>query len=164
VTSHARKPAVAVLSWRYGQAPSATLTAAVSRLANSGVFVSTSAGNTGANSCDRAPRDSPYALVVANSTRDDARSGTSSTGPCVSLYAPGNGIIAPVPGGGVKSYSGTSMSAPFAAGVAALYKQRFGDIPSAALKDWIIRQATPGVVHGGTFQNTADRLLFTAGL
>jgi subtilisin family serine protease len=164
VTSHARKPAVAVLSWRYGQAPSATLTAAVSRLANSGVFVSTSAGNTGSNSCDRAPRDSPYALVVANSTRDDARSGTSSTGPCVSLYAPGNGIIAPVPGGGVKSYSGTSMSAPFAAGVAALYKQRFGDIPSAALKDWIIRQATPGVVQGGTFQNTADRLLFTAGL
>jgi len=164
VTSHARKPAVAVLSWRYAEAPSATLTEAVSRLANSGVFVSTSAGNTGANSCDRAPRDSPYALVVANSTRDDARASTSSTGPCVSLYAPGNGIIAPVPGGGVKSYSGTSMSAPFAAGVAALYKQRFGDIPSAALKNWIIQQATPGVIQDGSFQNTADRLLFTAAL
>jgi len=164
VTSHARKPAVAVLSWRYAEAPSATLTEAVSRLANSGVFVSTSAGNTGANSCDRAPRDSPYALVVANSTRDDARASTSSTGPCVSLYAPGNGIIAPVPGGGVKSYSGTSMSAPFAAGVAALYKQRFGDISSAGLKNWIIQQATPGVIQGGAFQNTADRLLFTAAL
>ena len=164
VTSHARKPAVAVLSWRYAQAPSATLTAAVSRLANSGVFVSTSAGNTGGDSCDRAPRDSPYVLVVANSTRNDERASTSSTGPCVALYAPGNGIIAPVPGGGVKSYSGTSMSAPFAAGVAALYKQRFGDISSAALKDWIIRQAMPGVIQGGTFQNTADRLLFTAGL
>ena len=38
VTSHARKPAVAVLSWRYAQAPSSTLSAAVSRLANSGML------------------------------------------------------------------------------------------------------------------------------
>jgi subtilisin family serine protease len=164
VTSHARKPAVAVLSWRYSQAPSATLSAAVTRLANSGVFVSTSAGNTGSDSCDLAPRDSPAALVVANSTIDDQRASTSSTGPCVSLYAPGNGIIAPVPGGGTSSYSGTSMSAPFAAGVAALYKQRFGDTSSARLKEWIIRQATPGVIQGGGVEHTADRLLYTAGL
>ncbi|HEV7789637.1 MAG TPA: S8 family serine peptidase [Pseudonocardia sp.] len=164
VTSHARKPAVAVLSWRYAQAPSSTLSAAVSRLANSGVFVSTSAGNTGDDSCDLAPRDSPAALVVANSTIDDQRASTSSTGPCVSLYAPGQGIIAPVPGGGTSSYSGTSMSAPFAAGVAALYKQRFGDTASATLKQWIIRQATPNVIRGGEVEGTADRLLFTAGL
>jgi hypothetical protein len=164
VTSHARKPAVAVLSWRYAQAPSSTLSAAVSRLANSGVFVSTSAGNTGDDSCDLAPRDSPAALVVANSTVDDQRASTSSTGPCVSLYAPGQGIIAPVPGGGTSSYSGTSMSAPFAAGVAALYKQRFGDTASATLKQWIIRQATPNVIRGGAVEGTADRLLFTAGL
>jgi len=164
VTSQARRPAVAVLSWRYAQAPSATLTAAVTRLANSGVFVATSAGNTGNDSCDRAPRDSPAVLVVANSTIDDQRSSTSSIGPCVSLYAPGKGIISTVPGGGTSSYSGTSMSAPFAAGVAALYKQRFGDIASATLKDWIIRQATPGVVQGGGVDGTADRLLFTAGL
>ncbi|HEX4249161.1 MAG TPA: S8 family serine peptidase [Pseudonocardia sp.] len=164
VTSHARKPAVAVLSWRYSQAPSATLSAAVTRLADSGVFVSTSAGNTGSDSCDLAPRDSPAALVVANSTIDDQRASTSSTGPCVSLYAPGNGIIAPVPGGGTASYSGTSMSAPFAAGVAALYKQRFGDTSTATLKAWIIRQATPGVIQGGGLEHTADRLLYTAGL
>jgi hypothetical protein len=164
VTSHARKPAVAVLSWRYSQAPSATLSAAVTRLANSGVFVSTSAGNTGSDSCDLAPRDSPAALVVANSTIDDQRASTSSTGPCVSLYAPGNGIVAPVPGGGTASYSGTSMSAPFAAGVAALYKQRFGDTSSATLKQWIIRQATPGVIQGGGVDHTSDRLLYTAGL
>jgi subtilisin family serine protease len=164
VSSHARRPAVAVLSWRYAQAPSATLTAAVSRLARSGVFVATSAGNTGGNSCGLAPRDSPDALVVANSTISDQRSTTSSTGPCVSLYAPGAGIIAPVPGGRTKPYSGTSMSAPFAAGVAALYKQRFGDAASATIKNWMIRQATPGVVKGGGLDGTADRLLFTAGL
>jgi subtilisin family serine protease len=164
VTTHARRPAVAVLSWRYAQAPSATLTEAVSRLARSGVFVATSAGNTGDDSCDLAPRDSPEALVVANSTITDQRSHTSSTGSCVSLYAPGAGIIAPVPGGGTKPYSGTSMSAPFAAGVAALYKQRFGDAASATIKNWLIRQATPNVVQGGAVGGTADRLLYTAGL
>jgi subtilisin family serine protease len=81
VTSHARRPAVAVLSWRYAETPSDTLTAAVTRLAESGVFVATSAGNTGHNSCDLAPRDSPAALVVANSTIDDERESTSSPGP-----------------------------------------------------------------------------------
>ncbi|HEY2206774.1 MAG TPA: S8 family peptidase [Pseudonocardia sp.] len=163
-TAHAQKPAVAVLSWRYAQAPSQTLTAAVSRLAESGVFVATSAGNTGHDSCDLAPRDSPDVLAVANSTIDDQRSTTSSTGGCVGLYAPGSSIVAPVPGGGTASYSGTSMSAPFAAGVAALYKQRFGDAPTPTVKDWILAQATPGVIRGGEAGGTADRLLYTGGL
>jgi subtilisin family serine protease len=164
VASHARRPAVAVLSWRYAEAPSDTLTAAVTRLAESGVFVATSAGNTGHNSCDLAPRDSPAVLVVANSTIDDERESTSSTGPCVSLYAPGHAIRSTVPGGGSQAYSGTSMSAPFGAGVAALYKQRFGDTPTAALKEWVIRQATPNVVQGGSVGATPNRLLYTAGL
>jgi hypothetical protein len=56
------------------------------------------------------------------------------------------------------------MSAPFAAGVAALYKQRFGDTSSAVLKDWIIRQATPRAIQGGGVDNTPNRLLFTANL
>jgi subtilisin family serine protease len=164
VTGHARPPAVAVLSWRYSHGPSATLTEAVSRLDRSGVFVATSAGNTGGDSCDLAPRDSPEALVVANSTITDQRASTSSTGRCVSLYAPGAGIVAPVPGGGTKPYSGTSMSAPFAVGVAALYKQRFGDRPSATVKSWLIRQATPNVIKDGEAEGTVDRLLYTDGL
>lgn len=164
VTAHARKPAVAVLSWRYSQEPSRTLTDAVSRLAESGVFVATSAGNTGTDSCHLAPRDSPEVLAVANSTIDDQRASTSSTGPCVGIYAPGSAIRAPVPGGGTADYTGTSMSAPFVAGVAALYKQRYGDAPTALVKDWVIRQATPGVIKGGGADGTADRLLYTGGL
>jgi subtilisin family serine protease len=69
-----------------------------------------------------------------------------------------------VPGGGVASYTGTSMAAPHAAGVAALYKQTFGDAPSAAVEKWIIDNATPGVVRGGGIGGTPNRLLNTGGL
>ncbi|GAA5145663.1 hypothetical protein GCM10023321_03910 [Pseudonocardia eucalypti] len=164
VANYAQHPAVAVLSWRYDQAPSDTLTEAVNHLVDSGVFVATSAGNTGADSCDLAPRSARNALVVANSTVDDQRASTSSTGGCVSLYAPGSGIVAPVPQGGTASFSGTSMSAPFAGGVAALYKQRFGDAQASAIKNWMVQQATPDAIQGGEIGGTADRLLFTGGL
>ena len=155
-------PSVAVMSWSYGS--SDVLTAAVRGLVDSGVFVASSAGNTGGDDCQVAPRNASGVLVVANSTIDDKRAPTSSTGACVSLYAPGTGIIAPVPGGGTASYSGTSMAAPFAAGVAALYKQRNGDAPSATIKQWIIDHATPGVISGGEVGGTPNRLLNTGGL
>ncbi|MFD1232456.1 S8 family serine peptidase [Pseudonocardia benzenivorans] len=155
-------PSVAVMSWSYG--PSDVLTAAVKGLVDNGVFVASSAGNTGADDCDVAPRDAAGVLVVANSTIDDKRAPTSSTGACVGLYAPGTGIIAPVPGGGTASYSGTSMAAPFAAGVAALYKQEKGDAPSATVRQWILDHATPNVVAGGGTGGTPNLLLNTGGL
>jgi len=164
VTQHARKPAVAVLSWRYGTEPSDVLTNAVSKLADSGVFVAASAGNTGNDSCNVAPRAAPNVLVVANSTIEDQRSTSSGTGSCIGVYAPGTVIEAPVPGGSTEPYSGTSMAAPFAAGVAAMYKQRFGDAPTANVRSWIIDQATRNVVKGGSIGGTANRLLYTGGL
>lgn len=164
VTRNARRPAVAVLSWRYGTEPSDILTNAVSKLADSGVFVAASAGNTGNDTCAVAPRAAPNVLVVANSTIEDQRSTSSGTGSCIGVYAPGTVIEAPVPGGKTEPYSGTSMAAPFAAGVAAMYKQRYGDAPTATIRNWIIAQATPDVVKGGSVGGTANRLLYTGGL
>jgi subtilisin family serine protease len=66
--------------------------------------------------------------------------------------------------GGTSSYSGTSMAAPHAAGVAALYKQAYGDVPSDVLHRWIIDNATPGAVAGGGAGDTPNLLLNTGGL
>jgi subtilisin family serine protease len=162
VAKHARKPAVAVMSWSFG--PSAALDAAVSGLVADGVLVAASAGNTGTDDCAVAPRATPGALVVANSTIDDKRAPDSSTGPCVDLYAPGTGIVSAAAGGGTATWSGTSMAAPHAAGVAALYKQTFGDAPSADVERWLVAHATPGVIAGGATGGTPNRLLYTGGL
>ena len=162
VARNQQGPAVAVMSWSYG--PSDVLLTAVSQLVDSGVFVASSAGNTGEDDCGVAPRASAGVLVVANSTIDDQRASSSSTGECVDLYAPGTGIISSVPGGGTASYTGTSMAAPHAAGVAALYKQTFGDAPSGTVEDWIVGNATPDAIRGGGTGGTANLLLSTGGL
>jgi subtilisin family serine protease len=161
VATNAQAPAVAVMSWSYG--PSEVLLSAVAGLVGQGVFVASSAGNSGADDCTVAPRAFPGVLVVANSTKDDQRATSSSIGACVDLYAPGTSIRSTVPGGGTASYSGTSMAAPHAAGVAALYKQVNGDVTSTVIERWILDHATPGVIRGET-DGTPNLLLNTGSL
>ena len=162
VTANHTKPAVANTSWNF--TASASLETAIRNMIAAGVFLATSAGNTGGNSCDRLPRKVETASVVASTTNTDARSSFSSTGACVDIYAPGSSIVSTVRTGGSGTMSGTSMATPHVAGVAALYKQRFGDQPSATVHNWLNSSATPNVVSGGTTGGTVNRLLFTNAL
>ncbi|MFE2755191.1 S8 family peptidase [Actinosynnema sp. NPDC059335] len=162
VTANHTKPAVANTSWNF--TASASLETAIRNMIAAGVFLATSAGNTGGNSCDRLPRKVETASVVASSTSADVRSASSSTGACVDLYAPGNLIVSTVRTGGSGTMSGTSMATPHVTGVAALYKQRFGDQSSATVHNWLNAGATPNVIAGGDTGGTVNRLLFTNGL
>ena len=98
VANNAVAPAVANTSWNASF--STTLATALTNMMNRNVFLATSAGNTGGNSCDRLPRNLTAALAVAATTNTDARASYSSTGPCVDVYGPGSAIISTIPGGG----------------------------------------------------------------
>ena len=158
VRLNAQRPAVANTSWNW--TPSSTLQTALVNMINSGVFLATSGGNTGSNSCDRLPRSILAAVAVASSTSTDARSSFSSTGSCIDIYAPGSSIRSTIPGGGNGLKSGTSMSTPHVAGVAALYKSANGETSQANLQTWLINNATTGVLNGN-LAGTPNRLLFT---
>jgi subtilisin family serine protease len=159
VTANAQKPAVANASWNWTY--SDTLAASIKSMISSGVFLAASAGNTGANSCDRLPRNVTEATVVAASDRDDARASFSSTGACVDLYAPGAAIVSTVITGGSAAWNGTSMATPHVTGVAALYKSTNGDTDAATVGTWLTTNATADIVSGGSTGGTANRLLFS---
>ncbi|MEV8378347.1 S8 family peptidase [Kribbella sp. NPDC056861] len=162
VTRNAVRPAVANTSWNFPA--NATLETSLRNMISSGIFLATSAGNTGGNSCNLLPRKIETALVTAASERNDARASYSSTGACVDVYAPGSAIISTLPGNTTGSYNGTSMATPHVAGVAALYLQTSPSASAATVKSYIENAATPNKVTGGTTGGTVNRLLFSNGL
>ena len=66
------------------------------------------------------PAASPHVLGVASTDGAGNPSAFSNTGPHIDLAAPGEDILAAIPGGGYSTESGTSFSAPHVSGAAAL--------------------------------------------
>jgi subtilisin family serine protease len=161
VRLNAQKPAVANLS--LGGSFSSTLNTAVTSLWNAGVFVSVASGNENQDACNVSPASATAVMAVAGTNIDDTRLSTGNWGSCIDLYAPGGNITSTWIGSATRVLSGGSMAAPHAAGVAALYKARFGDAASATIDTWIKTNATAGVVKNVP-AGTPNRLLYTAGL
>ncbi|MFJ2741242.1 type VII secretion-associated serine protease mycosin [Streptomyces sp. NPDC087440] len=97
---------------------------AVQRALAEGIIVIASAGNNGTDGQAKPTYPASYdgVLAVAASDRDNERAYFSQTGAFVDIAAPGTDIVSTVPGGGHCTDSGTSFSAPYIAGLAALIK------------------------------------------
>ena len=67
-------------------------------------------------------------------------------GPCTDLSAPGTDIYSSFPGGGVKSFDGTSMSAPIVSGAIALMKTLKRDLTVEEARNVLYKTGLP--VHG----------------
>ncbi|MFO7946959.1 MAG: S8 family serine peptidase [Armatimonadota bacterium] len=92
-------------------------------------------------------------VVVGNSTRDAALYHSSNFGPNVTVAAPGDGIKSCVSGNGYATYTGTSMSAPFVTGLAALCWSVDPSLTPGQVKDMLIQgaEAAGHSLDGGNF-------------
>ncbi|MFJ9817996.1 type VII secretion-associated serine protease mycosin [Streptomyces sp. NPDC101151] len=91
------------------------------------VVVVASAGNDGLGGNVKVTYPASYegVLAVAASDRNNERAAFSQSGDFVGVSAPGVDMISTVPGDGHCSDNGTSFSAPYVAGVAALLKAKY---------------------------------------
>ena len=161
VTTNHVKPAVANMS--LGGSASSAVNTAVTNLSNAGVFVAVAAGNSNANASGFSPASAPAVTTVGASTKTDARASYSNYGSLIDIFAPGSDITSTWINSGTNTISGTSMASPHVAGVAALYKDNFGDAASAVVDAWIKDNATPNVITGNP-AGTPNRLLFKSWL
>ncbi|NSC24219.1 type VII secretion-associated serine protease mycosin [Streptomyces albus subsp. chlorinus] len=109
--------------------PDSTLQLAVRRALDADVVVVASAGNDGlgGNVKKTYPASYPGVLAVASSDRNNERAPFSQSGDFVDVAAPGVDIVSTVPHGGHCSDNGTSFSAPYVAGVAALLRAKHNE-------------------------------------
>src|SRR5437763_6249536 len=157
VTANHASPAVANMS--LGGGKSSALDQAVTNLWNSGVFLAVAAGNDNADACGSSPAGATGVFTVAASEKTDAKASYSNWGTCFEAYGPGSSSKSTYLAGLTMTLSGTSMANPHVTGVAALYKATFGDATSATVSNWIINNATMGVITGNP-SGTPNRLLF----
>ncbi|MER5436529.1 type VII secretion-associated serine protease mycosin [Streptomyces sp. NPDC002588] len=107
--------------------PDPTLKLAVDYALDRQVVVVASAGNDGLGGNVKVTYPASYegVLAVAASDRNNERASFSQSGEFVGVAAPGVDMISTVPGDGHCSDNGTSFSAPYVAGVAALLKSKY---------------------------------------
>ena len=153
------RPAIA--NWSFiadTAAPVPALDTAIAQLRAAGIPVIVSAGNLDINACSVSPGNAEGAIVVgassvAKTDTDsivDVRSPNTAFGPCVDLYAPGDSVLLPsfdqarTPS--VQLWNGTSMSAGYVSGAAALYLQFNPGANADDVLRALRKSATPNVV------------------
>lgn len=121
---------------------------AIKRARDAGILCAFAAGNDGTDNDSDPHYPSSYDLdniiAVADSTRKDQLDPGSNYGRIsVDIAAPGSGILSTVPNNRYQSFSGTSMAAPFVAGLAALIKSYDFSLTYKEIKNRILSKGDP---------------------
>ncbi|MEW5531440.1 type VII secretion-associated serine protease mycosin [Streptomyces virginiae] len=125
------------------------LAKSVQKAVAANIVVVASAGNDGMNGQKRKtyPAAFPGVLAVGASDRNNERAVFSQPGDFIAVAAPGVDMVSTVPGFGQCIDNGTSFSAPYVAGLAALLRAEHGDW-SAQQIVWQIQNTAERAVNG----------------
>jgi subtilisin family serine protease len=138
---------------------SVALQEAIDRAVAAGLLVVASAGNTGGSGNTPVyPGASFGVLSVAATDASDRRASFSTRGSTVGVAAPGVGILSTYRGGGYLTMSGTSMSSPLVAGLAALIWSRNPALTASQVRQQIIDSAVDLGVPGRDDEYGAGRI------
>lgn len=139
-----------------GGGVSQAMNLALAAATQAGIHVVVAAGNSGKDACSFSPASAGgvngNVITVGSVGPTDKVSGSSNTGACVDVYAPGEDVVSAwnTGDGDLKALSGTSMAAPHVAGIVAYAiagnATLAGDV--GLMKAWVRRTALVGVVTG----------------
>ncbi|EIV96581.1 S8 family peptidase [Frankia sp. QA3] len=163
ITANHASPAVVNMSLESNA--SRALDQAVRQSINAGLTYSVAAGNGGSDACDFSPARLPRAITVGATTTADSRDiSYSNFGTCVDLFAPGTAVTSDwnTSDSATNTISGTSMAAPHATGVAALFLQKHPGAGPDRVRDAIVNAATPGVLTN-VGDGSPNTLLYSRG-
>jgi len=161
VTSQHTAGAPAVANMSLGGGANSSLDTAMRNSITDGVTYTVAAGNENVDACTSSPARVAEALTIAASTSTDARASYSNWGSCIDLFAPGSSISSAYHSTdtATATMSGTSMAAPHAAGIAALYLSGSPSASPGTVSTAIINGATTNFDHRHRRHHQPPRIL-----
>lgn len=165
-TALARAPRRGVINLSLGGAKNALLDVMIQNLRSHNLVVVLAAGNEATDACTLSPSNlgrDHYVMTVGASDRQDRRPWWSNYGACVGISAPGVDVVSTwhTSNTAIATNSGSSMSAPVVAGVAAMMLQEDPTLSVSQVNEMLIQWATPRVIGSTSSEGGGSSLVYS---
>lgn len=139
--NYAAEHGAQIVNMSFAGPKDALIERAIAATAARGLVLIAAAGNAGAKSPPLYPAANPNVIAVSATDRQDKLFSGSNRGNYIALAAPGVDIFLPAPDGKYQVTSGTSFSAAYVSGVAALLLERNYALKPEALRMTLAKTA-----------------------
>ncbi|GGI21884.1 S8 family serine peptidase [Bradyrhizobium guangdongense] len=139
--NYAAEHGAQIVNMSFAGPKDAVIERAIAETAARGLVLIAAAGNAGAKSPPLYPAANPNVIAVSATDQQDRLFTASNRGNYIALAAPGVDIFLPAPDGKYQMTSGTSFSAAYVSGVAALLLERNYALKPEALRMTLAKSA-----------------------